>query len=518
MTTGLVNVTCHRIRLINSDSTKHVTSSMINTTKEQTSRVLSEIRNICKHCAASREPRDLKILHDFVNSNTEIVHDPLWKFLPQAQRIRLCAHFRHVKYEVNTLIYLDGPEVDLKLLVWGEAELVCGDHTLSLAAKLHNGPSLGGIRVPTSVQNLIEQSSPNFNPFDERGETCHDFTRRTVANSSDPKMPRPSALISRGSECLYLNSMDIRHFMERLFDRLISHRIFNQLHLNELRKTAQFYTIPPGHPIITEGSGGNKIVLTLRGKCELRKSLDSIKRASPDLFNCDPQWETRTEKKKHKEDSGVHIGYASPMSFVGFLPFVLRGTHDQAENDEDMWSQQPMAVIAETEVRCIVIEGDDFVRALKGVPFVSKIFKDLADKQMNWINNCLPRKVAMMLSEEEEEVEPFPNSSMVELENMISLALTKKPLLNKHRVLSKFKTLVSGEKDEEMDQFSQFQLDFSGLPMSKLLKNIQEDWNCDTRLLKPYPAIADRRYHGKTIPLVKQSNGFQSPFDENVCH
>ena len=32
------------------------------------------------YCAASREPRDLKILHDFVNSNAEIIHIPYHTF------------------------------------------------------------------------------------------------------------------------------------------------------------------------------------------------------------------------------------------------------------------------------------------------------------------------------------------------------------------------------------------------------------------------------------------------------
>jgi CRP-like cAMP-binding protein len=465
--------------------------------KERASTVLSDIRNICNHCAATRQQEDLRILHDFVSLNTEIVHDPFWKLLPEAQRIRLCAYFRHVRHEGDTLIYLDGSKAELKLLVWGEAELACGHHTFPLNAR-NKGPSLGGIQVPVSVQRLIRQTSPNYNTFEEPGKTCYDFMKRTMVSSSDPNLARPSVLMSKGSHCLYLNSLDLCPFMETLFDRLISHRIFNHLHLNTLRKRAQFYTIPRGHPIFMEGAVSNNIVLTLRGRCELRKSLASIKRENPEILSND----ITPSRNANKEES-IHIGNAPPMSFLGFLQHF---NETECEN-----IPHPMTIIAETQVRCLVLDTDEFMSCLKEVPIIRQIFRDIAEKQLKWLNHYLPSKLAMQLSQEE-EIDPFPNSSMAELETLIADALTKKPLLNKHRVLNKFKTLVCGEDETEADPFSQF--DFSGLSMSKLQKDIEADWgDGETDFLNPYPAIANRKYHGRSIPLVKQSDGFKNPFE-----
>ena len=103
---------------------------------------------------------------------------------------------------------------------------------------------------------------------------------------------------------------------------------------------------------------------------------------------------------------------------------------------------------------------------------------------------------------------------------LIKEALTKSPLLNKHRLLKKFKALVSGEydgtggggNDDDDDPFRQF--DFSGrsqsLSMMELQKDMEADWCNHDYEINPYPAIAHRKYHGKKmIPLVKQSDGFE---------
>ncbi len=489
----MINVYCH----LDENETKSV---IVHSMFKPKGRAidLSEVRNICDHCAAARQQQELEIIHDFVSSNTEIVHDPFWKFLPRAQRIRLCAYFRHVRHERDTLIYLDGPEAELKLLVWGEAEVACGDRTIQLKNSKNIGPSLGSIHVPESIQGLIQQTSPTYDTFAEQGKSCYHFMKRIADGSLDTHLSRPSVLMLKGSQCLFLKRLDLRVFMETLFDRLISHRIFNHLHLCDLRKRAQFYTIPKGHPIFTEGVVSDKIVLTLRGSCELRKSLGSIKRENSGLLS----------GMKEKQEETVHIGNAPPMSFLGFLH------HFQTE--EFRKSPHLLTVIAKTQVRCIVLEIKEFMTGLKDIPLIHKIFQGLAEKQLKWLKHTLPNKLAMQLCQDD-DTEPFPNTSMAELETLIAEALIKKPLLNKHRVLNKFKALVCGEDETEADPFSQF--NFSGLSMSILQKNIEADWvdDGDEKLLSPIPALAHRKYHGKTsIPLVKQIDGFKDPFKDSA--
>ena len=435
--------------------------------KERKFTLLSDIRRICQHCAVSRAKEDLEIIHDFVTLNTDIIHDPFWKFLPRAQRIRLCSHFRHVRHETDTLIYLDGPEAELKLLVWGEAELASGHSIKSLNAK-NEGPSLGSIRVPASIQRLIHHTSPNYDTFLKQSKTCDDFIKRTRLDyTSTPNKSRPSILMSKGSQCLYLNSLDLRPFMENLFDRLISHRILNHLHLTNLRKRAKFFTIPQGNPILIEGVPPDHVVVTLRGRCIIRKSLASIQCENSDgmLCNTDVLPESNSDSTNHDGGGGeenIHIGHVPPMSFLGFLQHFDNETHELTparSGRKSLPSQEqiirknqkrphPMTIIADTEVRCLVIPSPVFLACLQKVPAIHQIFRTIAKQQLQWLHHYLPNKLAMLLCEKQSNsIVPFPNSSMAELEELIKEALTKSPLLNKHRLLKKFKALVSGEYD-----------------------------------------------------------------------
>jgi len=236
--------------------------------------------------------------------------------------------------------------------------------------------------------------------------------------------------------------------------------------------------------------------LTLRGRCELRKRVDTITIPSADA---------NMDVVERLSDS-IHIGYASPMSFLGFVPhFINAETGTVGE-------PQPLTVVAETTVRVLVLDADVFISCLKETPAIFKVLSDLAKRQKKWLDYYLPRK---LLCNEEDQVEPFPNSSMIELEGLLELALTKKPVLNKHKVLTEFKRLVCGEEETDLDPFSR--INFSGLSMNKLLlKDIEADWgdDGDTAMLKPYPSISNRKFHGKALPWVAQSNGFQDPFQQ----
>ena len=468
--------------------------------REQTSTLLSKVREICNHCPGTRNLQDLKYLHDFVSSKTEIIHDPFWKFLEENQRIRLCAYFRYVKHEEDNLIFLDGPEADLKLLVRGSAELACGDHIIPMTAG-RQGPSLGAIQVPSSVQRLIQHTAPSYDTFHEEGKTCYEFIKKIRANYKDQKLSRPSILFFKGSHSMYLNRLDLRPFMEKFFDKLVSGHVLNHLRLKLPRRKWSFYSFPPGHPIIVEGTMNNKIVLTLRGRCELRKSLETIKYESGNII---AEMTNGDLNNIQMEDDNVHIGYVSPITFVGFLP---RFTNELKSNEN---VPQPLTLVAETSVRCLVLDADSFFSSLEKIPMIFRLFREIAESQMKWLTQYLPRKVAKMLSDQQEDIKPFPESSMKELERLIEMALTKKPKLNKHRVLTKFKTFFCEEEEKDLDQFRN--MNFSALSMKTLMKDIEADWGGeDPDFLKPCPTVVNRKFHGKTLPIISSRTSFKDP-------
>ena len=275
--------------------------------------------------------------------------------------------------------------------------------------------------------------------------------------------------------------------MEFLFDRLISQRVLNHLYLNALRgKGINLVTFPQGHPILLEGEKSDKIILTLRGKCELNKVVESIKVVEADngpftLFKQNDS-DTATIQDTNAElvqNETISIGHIPPMTFLGFLPFYKQDIQD-SDSENDRNCPHPFTVIAKSisGVRCLVLDANAFTSEVRKTPIVHKAFLHLAKRQWNFLERTLPLHLAARLySKQESNVEPFPHASMMELEHLLEKALQRRPRLNRQRVLSKLKQLVNGEEDEqESEDAFDDSINFGTGLSDKLFESIEEVW------------------------------------------
>ena len=484
---------------------------------------LGRVQTICQQCPARRSEVDLKLLHEFVSSQTELALDPLWQFLPFIHQLRLCRHLRYTTHATDTRMYLDAQNMNLNLFIKGQAEVESTGTKLSLCAS--KGPTLGKIHVPRSIQRLIHHTSPTNDAFDKEHDCFYTkiITMKQLDHNIPPKAAgRSSVFFFKGSHCLYLNALDLRPFMENLFDRLISQRVLNHLHLNSLRgKGLNLVTFPQGHPILLEGEKSDKIILTLRGKCELNKIVESIKvEADNGLFTLSEEndSDTATIQDANTElvqNETMSIGHVPPMTFLGFLPFYKQDIQD-IDIDNDKNCQHPFTVIAKSisGVRCLVLDANAFTSEVRKTPIVHKAFLHLAKRQWNFLERTLPLQLAARLySKKESNVEPFPHASMMELEHLLEKALQRRPRLNRQRVLSKLKQLVNGEEEEqESDDAFDDSINFDTCLSKKLFESIEEDWGEGSVVdfLDPCPSVVNRKFHGKTLPIVQRSKHFEA--------
>eukprot|EP01083_Nonionella_stella_P006503 18894_1 len=422
---------------------------------------LTKIRNICNKCASIRTEDDLKTLHSYLCDRTDVgTSEPLWRYLPYYMQIELCRYFRYKKYDVDTMQHLCSNKNTLFVLLWGSSELIREKKTWkrTVQEQLSHGrkPTFGCIPTLPSVRKLICQVSGDLQFFSKREKEkaspldCH-------SQRSPKKFVRTSVLFHKGCQCLSVHFSDLRFFMERLFDNLLSTHILRHLNLHGLRQKS-ISTFPIGSPIMIEGVESNKIVLTLRGKVELSKERKSVEsRLGPissshqrrTTIHDDDSLRTQTcisadsNLQQGNDDDMMHLAYAMPMTFLGQIPhFVSKSqmqtsvqhlpvdveTQNSSSNPQRCQRRdhqpQPMTATALTPVRALVLDANEFMKCLKQSQAqnnisIYNIFESVARRQWNWLNFVLP---PMMMLEREETYtppSPFPMSSMVELETLV---------------------------------------------------------------------------------------------------
>lgn len=490
---------------------------------------------------ATRTTNQLKLIKNFVTSKTEIIYDPLWKTLPESQKLLLCSYLRYSRIHEDTLIHLkdssiNGPDVKLLILIKGTGELACGKECLPLDSQY--GPCLGVIPTPVSVQRLIKHENASnkgdlkgfsqmnmMNTFQMFMERIHKVNETALDNS------RPSVILHRGSHYLYLNCLDCQSFMEKLFDRQISHRILSRFHCQSLyrKRNLDLFTFPKDQPIILEGMGYNKIILTIRGTCQLKVNLDTIQhkrndqdRTSECKSECDqdkPKPSVSTSECCHFDNvlkNTFEISRVGPLSFLGFLPHFVNGV-----------KVQPLSVVALTKVRVLALDATEFIKHISSCPNIRESFEDLSSRQVQWLKQELPKHITKDEKEEKGgnsngEMIEFPTSSVSDFEEIMNARAKKNPRTSRYKLLSEFKRLVRGEEQNEEegeyeDLFLRF--DFKDECMRELEKIIEQDWasNGDEDSdLAPFPSILlSRKLHGKTLPHIRQSHGYKNPFQKD---
>ena len=488
-----------------------------------TSPPLYDVKKIlCQKFAATRTTDELELIQRFLIHETELNHDQLWRILPQSQKLQLCGYFRYNQVNEDHIIHLKHPanknsSVKILILVKGSGLLVCGDHSLPLHSCHGRNPCLGAIPIPQGMQKLINISLQEenlqrntVNKFDTFMQNIH------KGDETSLDIGRPSILLQKGSHYIYLNCLDCQLFMERLFDRQISQRVLHRFKCSSLwKQNSEFLTFPKDQPIILEGWGYDKIILTIRGKCQLSTNLPKMEVENDD--------ENKTVQNSLKYDeaseSNLKISEVGPMTFLAFLPYFV-----------DEVNVQPITVTALTRVRILVLDANELIHHLKPYPTIFETFQDLSRRQIQWLNKTIEKIILKMQQERqpkklhedyEEDDEDFPSSSIEEIENIINIKTKKNPKLSKHKLIKEFKRLVHGdEKCEEVEEYEDLFLrfDFKDECMREIEEIMGQNWetndNEEESDLTPFPSILiSRKLHGKTLPNVKQSNGYLNPFE-----
>ncbi len=470
---------------------------------------LSLIKKIlCESFAATRSASQLNSVFDFLTNETEIVHDPLWTLLPRSQRLLLCAYFRYCRVNEEALIHLKDPSnlessVRMLILVKGTAELTCGTQVLPLDSQ--QGPCLGTIPIPASVQMLMNGGSPDGR-IQRSAENIFLIFMQKVheMNETCLESPRPCVQLHKGSHYIYLNCLDCQRFMESLFERMISHQILHRLHCHMSRKrNLELLTFPKDQPIMLEGMDYKKIMLIIRGKCQLKVSIDERQMKSEESKNSD-------EILKNT----IHVSQVGPLSFLGFLPHFV-----------DEVCEQPLSVVSLSKVRVLLLDARAFVQQISSYPAIFDTFQDLSRRQIEWLDKEVSKHLKETEvqqdeenHEEEEEETDFPSSSISDIEDLIKIRTKKNPRSSRHKLLREFKRLVIGEEQlEEVEEYEDLFLrfDFKDECMRELEQIIEKDCelnDSEDSDLAPYPSILlSRKLHGKTLPHVKQSRGYLNP-------
>mmetsp|Transcript_8786 Transcript_8786/g.12470 ORF Transcript_8786/g.12470 Transcript_8786/m.12470 type:complete len:499 (-) Transcript_8786:791-2287(-) len=469
---------------------------------------LSSIYKILsRSCPATRDEKTLDIIYKYVSEKTKISSNPLWKFLPRAYKLKLCAYFQYMILEEDELITMSSHHQDSKMfvLVRGTAEISCA-HFIQ---PINNGTNFGELNLSRSVKKFISQAIGNNVKIKN---VYYEFMK----HMEDRGMTDKHGVVVTMHKCshyLYICNIECRKFLTNLFDMLAKNRILNRLRLKQFQRSCSLYSIPSGHPIIIEGTNSNKIVLIMRGMCELKKNVKATLEKKRSDLSVDESPNTKETLK---------IGSAGPLHFLGFLPQFLN-TNDH-----------PYSAIATSNVKIILFNASEFKKYIFQIPQVYEAFCSLGIKQLDWLENIFPQLVIKEMSIscktpatceiEESQYDEFP-SCQVELKKLMN-SMLKSPRLNKHKVLVKFKRFIDNGENESMkydypeDPFSRFDTQCYNLDEdieldlceyeNEVFESKTEDFH---DILTPYPSILrSRKLHGKTLPAVPHSSGFFNPF------
>ncbi len=502
---------------------------------------LPKVRKILSnHFGGTKTNEQLETIKCFFVNETEIICDQLWNVLPKPQQLQICAYFRYNQVDNDSLIHLRDPSnnssnVKLLFLVKGSGELVCGDQVLHLdVSNRTRFPCLGSMPIPSSLRKLLGRSStststPTLTSFnknnDEMKNIFQSFMQKVNEdNETSVDNTRPSILLQTGSHYISLNCRDCQLFMEKLLDNQISQRALHLLKFHAIpKRKLEFITFPMGHTIFNQGEGYDKIILTIRGMCQLKVNI----LCDTDMEGCIDETTTTT---KHVSSSNfisneisnniVTIREVGPLSFLGFIPYFIDGI-----------DAQPISVIALTKVRVLIMNVEEFLHHMNTHLNIREAFTILSRRQHQYlerfISNEINKKEKMKIKpSDDEDVPIFPSTSIEDIETIIRTRTKKNPRLSKHKVLKEFKRLVRGgydddnnEDDEYEDLFLRF--DFSDECLHQIKDILGQDWGQDdcndeesiTTNLKPFPSILlNRKRHGKTLPSVIQSHGYLNPF------
>jgi hypothetical protein len=477
---------------------------------------LSFVKKIlCNHFAATRTLDELETIKCFLSNKSEVVHDPLWSILPNFQQLQLCAYFHYHKVDRENIISLKDPSnndstVKLLILVKGSGELVCGDQTLPIDARNGLNLCIGAIPIPSCLRKLLKISS-NENQYHSSNKLERFMQNIHKLNAAiSLGREQPFLVVHKGSHYIYLSYLDCQLFMERLIEKQISMRVLCSLGFDSTRKkTFDFLTFPKDEPIIIQGKRCNKIILTIRGKFQLEVNL---------ARSNDDTKKQETTKACHSANNRLKISIVGPMAFLGFIPYFTRQV-----------DVQPLSVVASTKVRVLILDANKFAEHIKSNSTIYESFQDIAKRQIAWLHEKrIQYEEEIRMKKKEAKVNynnilEFPNSSIEDLEQIVATKTRKKPKLNKHKFIKEFRRLVGGdelseEEEEYEDLFLRF--DFKDECMRELKMILEEEPNLanekNTDLL-PFPSIVrSHKMHGKTLPIVNQSDGFLNPFQTAV--
>lgn len=458
---------------------------------------IAKIEKICEKCPALRTKEDLALLHNLL-SCTEIKYDYLWRNLDLKMQTLFCSYLRFHTCVSKEKLYTDSSTPNICIFMnGGSAEYNFGNTVVSLPQD--EGILLQNIPVPQSVKKLLSNTTPNANECreEELEDTFLISIQKKLRNQSGKSLiadSRPNVIFHPCSHYLYLNKMDLRTFMESLFEDLITSRVVTHLHISKIDLTLM--TFAKGSRIYEENIYSDKIIMIIRGNCSIQKR---------PMSTADDEYEIG-ECQRRRE---ITIGAATPLTFLGFLPhFTTKKNVDNVKN------VQPYTVTAldASGVRCLVVATRSFLQEVQKRNRVNQCFREAAMKQSRWLNRYLPFRMELdVIEKEENDIQPFPEMSMSMLEDAISSIFAqnvRKPRWKKQRMLSAL-TLLLGVSDASSNDEEGEEDPYPDL--SQLIQYNRSTGECegkndeeidDGEFLQPYPSLVDRKFHGKTLPII----------------
>lgn len=462
---------------------------------------IAKIEKICEKCPVLRTKEELTTIHNLLSS-TELKVEYLWRRLDYHSKLLFCSYFKFQSSLSKEKVYTDSSAPNICIFINGSAQYNIGNTVVSLPED--EGILLHNIPVPQSVKKLLSNTTPHTNEYQEEEDA------NTFLNSIQTKLRnqlgkplnaenRPNVIFHLRSHYLYLNKMDLRTFMESLFEDLITSRVATHLHISKIDLTLM--TFAKGTIVYEEDIDSDKIIMIIRGKCSIQKCPRSIS---------DNEYEVE-EYQNGQRHRNITIGSAAPLSFLGFLPhFTANKSFDNVK------VVQPYTVTAldACGVRCLVIDARLFLQEVQKRSHVNQCFREAAMKQTRWLNRYLPFRMELeVIENEEKDIEPFPHMSMSMLEEAISSIFegkVRKPRWKKQRMLSALNHLLGvsepSSNDEEGHEYPYYDL-------SQIIQYDRSTDECgcknddkidDDDFLQPCPSLVERKFHGKTLPIINR--------------
>lgn len=468
--------------------------------KKQKERVpFAKIKKICEKCPVLRTKEELTTIHNLLSS-TELKVDYLWRRLDHHSQLLLCSYFKFQNSVCKEKVYTDSSAPNICIFMNGVAQYNIGSTVVSLPED--EGILLHNILVPQSVKKLLSNTTPHTNEYKEEEDTntfLHSIQTKLRNQLGKPLNAenRPNVIFHPRSHYLYLNKMDLRIFMESLFEDLVTSRVTTHLDISKIDLTLM--TFAKGTIVYEEDIDSDKIIMIIRGKCSIQKCPRSISDNEYEVEEC----------QSGRRHGKITIGSAAPLTFLGFLPHFTAN-----KSFYNVKFVQPYTVTAldACGVRCLVIDARLFLQEVQKRSHVNQCFREAAMKQTRWLNRYLPFRMELeVIENEEKDIEPFPDMSMSMLEEAISSIFqrkVRKPRWKKQKMLSALNNLLGvsdpSSNDEEGHEY----------PYSDLNQIIQYDRSTDDcegkngdkidddDFLQPCPSLVERKFHGKTLPII----------------